>query len=348
MPPAGKRPEKSTKMSADEADPPKPAVEPEPVTAVEPPAPAETTAPLETPAETPPPPETVTAPDVPASSEAAPPSAKPAREVIYRHSLIVRLTHWVNVLAISLLVMSGAQIFNAHPRLYWGQYGADADKPVAEMAAQNGPHGLVGITHVGGLTFNTTGILGVSNGPNGQPVVQGFPGWLTVPSWRDLATGRHWHFFFAWLFVVNGLIYLIAGLLTGHFRRDLAPTGEQIRPRSILQSIWDHMRLKHPTGEEAKRYNVLQKLTYLIVVFVLLPLMVGTGLTMSPGFDSIAPWLLALFGGRQSARTIHFISANLIVLFVLVHVVEVFLAGVVNEIRSMITGRYVVRAEAHR
>ena len=337
-------------MSADEADPPKPAAEPEAVTAVEPLAPAETTALPENPvqAETPPAPETMTAPEAAASSEAAPPSAKPAREVIYRHSVIVRLTHWINVLAISLLVMSGAQIFNAHPRLYWGQYGADADKPIAELAALNGPHGLVGITHVGGLSFRTTGFLGVSNGPNGQPVVQGFPQWLTLPSWRDLATGRRWHFFFAWLFVINGLIYLIAGVLTGHFRRDLAPTGEQIRPRSILQSIWDHMRLKHPTGDAAKRYNVLQKLTYLIVVFVLLPLMVGTGLTMSPGFDSIAPWLLTLFGGRQSARTIHFISANLIVLFVLVHVVEVLLAGVWNEIRSMITGRYVVPAEAHR
>jgi thiosulfate reductase cytochrome b subunit len=244
--------------------------------------------------------------------------------------------------------MSGAQIFNAHPRLYWGQYGADADKPVAEMAAMNSPHGLVGVTHIGGLKLTTTGFLGVSKGANGRPTVQGFPGWLTIPSYRDLATGRNWHFFLAWLFVINGLIYLIAGLLTGHFRRDLAPTGEQIRPRSILNSIWDHIRLKHPTGEEARRYNVLQKLTYLIVIFVLLPLMVGTGLTMSPGFDSILPGLLTLFGGRQSARTIHFISANLIVLFVLVHVFEVFLAGVVNEIGSMITGRYVVKAEAHR
>src|SRR5665213_1869726 len=291
-------------------------------------------------------PEPTVAPSPPAETPAPP--VKAAREVIYRHSVIVRLTHWINVLAISLLVMSGAQIFNAHPRLYWGQYGADADKPVAEMAAMNSPHGLVGVTHIGGLKLTTTGFLGVSKGPNGQPAVQGFPGWLTIPSYRDLATGRHWHFFFAWLFVINGLIYLIAGLLSGHFRRDLAPSGEQIRPRSILQSIWDHIRLKHPTGEEARRYNVLQKLTYLIVIFILLPLMVGTGLTMSPGFDSILPGLLTLFGGRQSARTIHFISANLIVLFVLVHVVEVFLAGVVNELRSMITGRYVVRTEAHR
>jgi thiosulfate reductase cytochrome b subunit len=286
-----------------------------------------------------------------APTTAAPPLAAPpppAREVIYRHSVVVRLTHWINVLAISLLLMSGLQIFNAHPHLYWGQYGADADRAVIEMTAHYGPGGrLVGATRVGGLTVNTTGFLGVSSGPGGQQAVQGFPGWLTIPSYRDLATGRHWHFFFAWVFVINGVIYLLAGVLSGHFRRDLAPTGEQIRPGHILQSIWDHMRLKHPVGEAAKRYNILQKLAYLVVVFVLLPLMVGTGLTMSPGFDAVAPWLLDLFGGRQSARTIHFISANLIVLFVLVHVVEVFLAGVWNEIRSMITGRYVVPAEGH-
>jgi thiosulfate reductase cytochrome b subunit len=332
-------------MSASDTDPPpEPPVEaePEPIAAPESSAPV-AAAGLPEPMTTP---EPVVAP--PPAAEAPPPPVKPAREVIYRHSVVVRLTHWINVLAISLLILSGAQIFNAHPRLYWGQYGADADKPIAELAAMNSPHGLVGVTHIGGWQFTTTGFLGVSNGSNGQPTVRGFPGWLTIPTYRDLATGRNWHFFFAWMFVINGFIYLVAGVATGHFRRDIAPTGEQIRPRSILQSIWDHIRLKHPTGDEAKRYNVLQKLTYLIVIFILLPLMVGTGLTMSPGFDSILPGLLTLFGGRQSARTIHFISANLIVLFVLVHVVEVLLAGVVNEVRSMITGRYVVRAEAHR
>ena len=346
-------------MSASDPDQPEPPAKPE--AAPDPLAPTETTTPSEATAQ----PETeavagqAIAPEPPAPPEAAalaevapppaiaPPPTPPAREVIYRHGVIVRLTHWVNVLAISLLIMSGAQIFNAHPSLYWGQYGADADRPVLEMAAQNGPRGPVGTTRIGGLQLNTTGVLGVSFA-HGHPVVQGFPGWLTLPSWRDLATGRRWHFFFAWVFVTNGLIYLLSGLISGHFRRDLAPTGEQIRPRSILRNIWDHVRLKHPTGEEAKRYNVLQKLTYLIVVFVLLPLMVGTGLTMSPGIDAVLPGLLSLFGGRQSARTIHFISANLIVLFVLVHVVEVFLAGVVNEIRSMITGRYVVTTEAHR
>jgi thiosulfate reductase cytochrome b subunit len=276
------------------------------------------------------------------------PPARPPREVIYRHSLVVRITHWINVLAISLLIMSGAQIFNAHPHLYWGQYGADADKPVLDMTAFVYRDGhMKGVTTIGGLKLNTTGLLAVSNDASGHQVARGFPSWLTVPSYQDLATGRHWHFFFAWVFVINGFVYLVSGLINGHLRRDLAPTGDQIRPSHILQSIWDHMRLKHPTGDEAKRYNILQKLAYLAVVFVLLPLMIGSGLTMSPGFDAVAPWLLTLFGGRQSARTIHFISANLIVLFVLVHVVEVFLAGVWNEVRSMITGRYVVPAEHH-
>ncbi|HLK23264.1 MAG TPA: cytochrome b/b6 domain-containing protein [Caulobacteraceae bacterium] len=281
------------------------------------------------------------------ASETAPQSAPAAekarrREVIYRHSLVVRVTHWINVLLISLLLMSGAQIFNAHSRLYWGAAGADADTPIFQMSAHARPNGqLAGTTSLGGLTIDTTGVFGVSQ-YHGATVVQGFPGWLTIPSYRDLATGRRWHFFMAWAFVINGLIYLAFGFLSGHFRRDVAPDRDQITPRHILRSVWDHIRLKHPTGAEAKRYNVLQKLTYLVVIFVLLPLMLATGLTMSPGMDSVAPWLLDLFGGRQSARTIHFVSANLIVLFVLVHVVEVFLAGVVNEVRSMITGRYVV------
>jgi thiosulfate reductase cytochrome b subunit len=173
-------------------------------------------------------------------------------------------------------------------------------------------------------------------------VVRGFPAWATLPSWQDLATGRRWHFFLAWIFVANGFAYLAVGLINGHFRRDLAPRAEEMTPRRLIGSILDHLRLEHPTGEAAKRYNILQKLAYIGVVFGVLPGVVLTGLTMSPGFDAFAPWLLDLFGGRQSARSIHFICANLIVLFVIVHVVEVLLAGVVNEIGSMITGRYVV------
>ncbi len=281
---------------------------------------------------------------------AAPVSRPPLdKETIYRHTVVVRITHWVNVIVVSLLLMSGMQIFNAHPRLYWGEYGADADKPWLEMTAlkPDSDH-PTGVLRVAGAQVTTTGVLGVSKGADGQPAQRGFPRWATLPSVQDLATGRRWHFFLAWLLVANGLIYLLFGAFNGHFRRDLTPTGDQIRPRSILASIVDHIRLKHPVGEEAKRYNILQKFAYLAVVFVILPAMVLSGLTMSPGFDAVAPWLLSLFGGRQSARTIHFITANLIVLFVIVHVVEVFIAGVGNEIRSMITGRYAIRTEPHR
>lgn len=278
------------------------------------------------------------------AAASAPPA--PPRVVIYRHRLVVRLTHWVNVITLSLLLMSGLQIFNAHPHLYWGQYGANADAPWLEMVGGHDAQGKPqGVTHIGAASIVTTGVLGVSAGAAGQPRVRGFPRWLTLPADQDLATGRLWHFALAWVFVINGLVYLGFGVANGHFRRDLAPTFNELKPRSLLGSIVDHIKLKHPAGEAARRYNILQKLAYLGVVFLLLPVMVATGLTMSPGFDAFAPWLLDVFGGRQSARSIHFISANLIVLFVIVHVVEVFLAGVFNEMRSMITGRYALPRE---
>ncbi len=280
------------------------------------------------------------------SPTAAVGARRPVREVVYRHGLVVRITHWINLLVISLLLMSGLQIFNAHPRLYWGEYGADFDRPLLAMTA-SGQHtdNLTGMTIIAGRAFTTTGLFGVSAGRGGEPAIQGFPRWATLPSWRDLAAGRRWHFFLAWTFVLNGLIYLLAGLVNGHFRRDLTPTRAQLKPSHILGDIWDHLRLRQPAGEHAKSYNVLQKFAYLAVIFLLTPAMALTGLAMSPGFDAAAPWLVTLFGGRQSARTLHFATANLIVLFVLVHVAEVFVAGAFNEIGSMITGRYAVRGE---
>jgi len=278
-------------------------------------------------------------------SEISPP-LKGRREVIYRHGVVVRFTHWVNVLVLSLLLMSGLNIFNAHPELYWGKFGANFDPSWLAIGTAHTAAGVqIGILRVFGFTFDTTGVLGLSPGPHGGLLHQGFPAWSTLPSWRDLATARRWHFFLAWIFVANGLAYLLIGLVNGHLRRDLAPTLGELSPANIGRSILDHIKLKHPTGEAAKRYNVLQKLAYVAVALVLLPLMVLTGLAMSPGFDAIAPWVLDLLGGRQSARSIHFICANLIVLFVIVHVVEVFLAGVVNELGSMITGRYALPRE---
>jgi thiosulfate reductase cytochrome b subunit len=277
---------------------------------------------------------------------AAPAPPREEGEVIYRHPLAVRLTHWINVLALSFLLLSGLQIFNAHPELYWGKYGADHEKPFIALEAVDGPGHMRGRTTIGALHFDTTGVLGASV-RKGQWEARGWPGWLTIPTWRDLALGRRWHFFFAWTFVINGLAYLAYAFVSRRVKETLLPARDQLTARHIVQNIADHVRLRHPKGEEARRYNVLQKFAYLSVIFLFLPLMVLTGLTMSPGVDAAWPWLLDLFGGRQSARAIHFISAFCIVLFVLVHVAEVFLAGVVNELGSMITGRYRLPPEDH-
>ncbi|WP_160008379.1 cytochrome b/b6 domain-containing protein [Rhizobium sp. 18055] len=272
------------------------------------------------------------------------PPASPTKTFIRRHSVVTRITHWINVLCLSLLLMSGLQIFNAHPSLYWGQYGADADPSWLSIGAVEEGDSTRGVLTVGSLQVNTTGILGVS-GSGDDAAARGFPAWATVPSYQDLATGRRWHFFFAWLFVINGSIYALYGFVRGHFRRDLAPTAEEISPRHLRQEIADHARLRFPKGEKARHYNALQKLTYLIVIFVMLPLMLATGLTMSPGIDAGYPFLLDVFGGRQSARSIHFICAWSIVAFVIVHVAMVILSGLWNNMRSMITGRYAIETE---
>jgi thiosulfate reductase cytochrome b subunit len=152
--------------------------------------------------------------------------------------------------------------------------------------------------------------------------------------------GRRWHFFFAWVLVINGLTYIVHSIVTRHLRRDLAPNSSDWR--SIGQSIKDHLRFRHATGEAARHYNVLQKLTYLLVIFGLVPFIVLMGLAMSPRIDALWPGWVDLVGGRQSARTLHFIAAWLLVLFVLVHVFEVVITGLWNNLRSMITGKYAV------
>ncbi len=265
----------------------------------------------------------------------------PRIEWINRHTRITRITHWINVVALSLLLMSGLQIFNAHPRLYWGQYGADADKPwlsIASIAAKDDESDTVGITTIGSRHFDTTGVLGVQV-KNDDEIEQGFPSWITVPSDRDLATGRRWHFLFAWIFTINGLLYLSAGLINGHLRRDILPHRQELKLRTLGHDIWEHVRLKFPKGEAARHYNIIQKFTYILILFIILPMMVLTGLAMSPGVNAALP-LVDLFGGRASARSLHFITANLIVLFIIVHVALVMLAGFWNLIRSMVTGKY--------
>jgi thiosulfate reductase cytochrome b subunit len=155
---------------------------------------------------------------------------------------------------------------------------------------------------------------------------------------------RSWHFFFAWVFVLNGIAFLAYAIASRHLTRDLAPTRDDLR--GIAGSIRDHLRFRHPTGEAAKRYNVLQKLAYLVVIFVLLPLIALMGMAMSPWLASVLAGWVDLVGGRQSARSIHFIIAWLLVAFVLIHVFQVIVTGLWNNLRSMITGRYRVAAEA--
>lgn len=259
--------------------------------------------------------------------------------LIYRHSLAVRLTHWIGVVCLALLLMSGLQIFNAHPALYWGNF-SDFAHPAFALTAEKAADGLRGVTIWGKHRFDTTGVLGVSRDAAGRPWARGFPSWATLPGGQSLAEGRLWHFFFAWLFVLNGAVYLVAGFLGGHFRRHLIPTRQQLR--RIGHTAWEHLLFRFPKGEEARYYNVLQKLTYLIVLFVLLPGIVVAGLAMSPRMDAAFPQLLSLFGGRQSARTIHFILAWALVAFVMVHVFMVLISGVWNNLRSMLTGRYAI------
>jgi thiosulfate reductase cytochrome b subunit len=257
----------------------------------------------------------------------------------YRHTLPVRIMHWINVIAFFMLLMSGLQIFNAHPALNWGRSSYTGQPPILQMHAQQTQNGtLIGVTDIAGHAFNTTGILGTSRGPTGELVERGFPSWATIPGPQWLAMGRRWHFFFAWIFVINGLAYVAYAIFSRHLARDLSPT--ETDWRSIGKSIKDHLLFRHPAGEAEKYYNVLQKLTYLIVIFVLLPLMILTGWSMSPRLDSVLPGWVDLFGGRQSGRTIHFVVAWALVAFVLIHVFEVIVSGFWNHLRSMITGRY--------
>jgi thiosulfate reductase cytochrome b subunit len=267
------------------------------------------------------------------------------REAIYRHSGTVRVTHWINALVLLVLLMSGLQIFNAHPALYLGA-ASEFDDPVMAMKSVRTAGEIKGVTTILGYRFETTGVFGLGTKRDGSLESRGFPWTVTLPAYRSLAMGRRWHFFFAWVFLLNGLAYLLWSLGSGHLRRDLAPTGKELK--HIGSSIVEHAKFRFPKGEEAKRYNVLQKLAYLFVALILLPLMLLTGLVMSPGMDAAFPFLLDMFGGRQSARTIHFIAASGIVIFVVVHIFMVLVSGVWNNLRSMITGRYEIEPSGER
>jgi thiosulfate reductase cytochrome b subunit len=272
-----------------------------------------------------------------------PAAAAPAESArrFYRHRLPVRVMHWINVVCLTVLLMSGLNVFNAHPALYWGQESSFAN-PWISFRARDTPAGPIGVTTIAGHEFVTTGVLGLSNF-EGRPHARAFPGWATIPTAQWLAMGRHWHFFFAWIFVINGICYLAWTIFSRHLKRDLLPTREELR--TIGTSIKNHVLFRHPTGDDARRYNVLQNLAYLVVIFGLLPLVVIAGLAMSPRLDTVFTGWVELLGGRQSARTLHFLAAFGLLAFVLIHVFEVLISGVWNQLRSMITGWYTLPAD---
>jgi thiosulfate reductase cytochrome b subunit len=271
------------------------------------------------------------------------PAHSKRRQFFYRHTATVRSLHWINALCLLVMFMSGLQIFNAHPALYWGAI-SDFDHPIVSLTADQDNAGNItkGVTQVGHWQFNTTGVLGASR-ENGQMAARGFPAWATLPGPQWLAMGRLWHFFFAWIFVINGIAFVTYALIRRHLQKDLWPTRDDLR--HLGREILDHIRLRFPKGEAAKHYNALQKLTYFFVIFGLGPLVVLTGLTMSPTIDSVFPFLLWVFGGRQSARTIHFICAFSFLGFFIVHIVMVVLSGTWNNLRSIITGWYAIEPE---
>ncbi len=252
-----------------------------------------------------------------------------------RHRLTTRLWHWINALSLLVLLMSGLSIFNAHPRLYWGEYGAHDD--YAWMAIGSSP--TQGYLRFGNMRINTTGVLGNWRDSEGQTKTWAFPGWATIPSYYSLAEGRRWHFFFAWIFSLALMLFLVRSLWNRHIQRDLHIRREEWRWSNIWQDIKDDVTLRFPKGEGIREYNVLQKITYAFIIFLLLPMMILTGLTMSPAMDANWPILSDIFGGRQSARSIHFICAFALVLVFLVHFIMVLLSGPVHQIRAMITGR---------
>jgi thiosulfate reductase cytochrome b subunit len=264
------------------------------------------------------------------------------KPLVYRQFLWTRITHWVWAIALFFLLLSGLQIFNAHPTLYLGkQSGFSFDNEVLAMDADNTDNGPAGYIRVFGKRFNTAGVLG-SSWQNDGEVSRGFPAWATIPSYQDLATGRVIHFFFAWVLVITLTSWLIGSFINGHIRRDLAPRLDDLKrlPRDIV----DHARLKfHHTRE----YNTLQKMAYGGVLFVLLPLMIITGLAMSPSMNSVLPFLNEVLGGRQTARTIHFTVMLLLVGFFVIHILMILAAGPINELRSIITGWYRTDPPAH-
>lgn len=260
-----------------------------------------------------------------------PTGPQPVDTLIYRQSAWTRVTHWLWAVSLFFLLLTGLQIFNAHPALYIGEEsGFQFDNDVLRVGADEVEGQPLGYVELFGSRFETTGVLGFSGGE-----AKAFPAWATIPSHHDLATGRVIHFFFAWVLVATLLVWLVASSINGHLRRDLAPRLDDLK--RLPGDIASHARLRfHHTRE----YNTLQKLAYGGVMFILFPLIILTGLAMSPGANAMLPFLPELLGGRQTARTIHFVAMVLLVGFFVIHILMIVAAGPLNELRSIITGWY--------
>lgn len=222
-------------------------------------------------------------------------------ELVKRHRLSTRVWHMINAIAIFVMLMSGMMISNAHPHLYLGQYGANFDRSWFDP-----PH---------------------------------FPGWATIPSHYNLALARHWHLAFAWIFAFGLLGHMLASLVNRH-ARDLILQAKELAPAHLWADIKHHAQLKFPTGAAALKYNTLQKLTYIGVLGGLLPLLILTGMCLSPGLSPLTGWAIDLLGGRATARSVHFVCAGGIAAFIVLHLTLVALAGPYNEIRSIVTGKF--------
>lgn len=229
-------------------------------------------------------------------------SEVPPGTVVKRHKLATRLWHWVNAVAVIVLLGSGLGISNAHRRLYWGAYGANADPAWLEVPR--------------------------------------FPDWVTIPGYYSLALSRRWHLFFALVLGFGLLAYMVVSLLNRHFQRKLVVRRGELSRRHIWADFRAHLDFRFHDPEAPDQYNLFQKLSYALVLFVLLPLAILTGMALSPWLNATFPWILDVLGGRQSARSIHFIASGLIALFTVVHLALAILAGTWNELRSMITGKW--------
>ena len=252
---------------------------------------------------------------------------------IYRHPLAVRITHWVTALALVVLAMSGMQIFNAHPALYASD-ASTFQSPVLQIEGMETSDGPQGWLQIGSHRVFTTHLLGYGPNGEGSESIRAFPSWATIPAYQDLADGRRWHLFFAWVFVLCALVYARYALALRPKLADLLALPSALRSHLLPWRVKAQAHL-----------NPMQKLSYFGVVFIIAPIVILSGLALGPSVDAWAPWLPALFGGRQFARIWHFSAMIALMGFFLVHVLMVSLTGVWNNLRSMVSGWLVVEQE---